>query len=169
VLVPHDDTALDIEVSARERERCGVEPEGVVVLGDHRDRVLAVDRVQIRPRRRPAVGPVGIAPAVAAKPRPMPPRAADAIERLGERPARVEPHLALCDRPRREVDVRVGEAGQHAPAAEVDDLRGGERSLVHADAARDPVSGDRERACLRKRRVERPDDAVLQDHRARAY
>jgi hypothetical protein len=62
------------------------------------------------------------------------------------------------------VDVGVVEAGQDAAAAEVDDVGRGERRLVDADAARDPVAGDRERAPCRQGRVHRPDDAVLENH-----
>ena len=57
--------------------------------------------------------------------------------------------------------------GQHDAPAEVDDVRRGERGLVDADAARDPLARDRERALRRDLRVERPDEAVLEDHRAR--
>ena len=35
------------------------------------------------------------------------------------------------------MDVRVGEGGEDAAAAEVDDVRARERGLVHADAAGD--------------------------------
>ena len=108
--------------------------------------------------------PVAAAPAVAAQPGAGRRRVADARERFVERRAAVELHLVLSDRPRREVDVRVGEARQHAPAAEVDRLRAGERRLVHADAAGDAVTGDRERARLGQRRVEGANDAVLEDH-----
>ena len=72
--------------------------------------------------------------------------------------------MALRERPRREVHVRVAEAGENAAAAEVDTVRAGKRSLVRADAARDPVAGDRERPRDRQSRVHRPDDAVLEDH-----
>ena len=63
--------------------------------------------------------------------------------------------------------MRVGEAGEDAAAAEIDDLRRCERGLVRADAAGDPVAGDRERPRDGQRRVERADDAVLEDHGAR--
>jgi len=43
------------------------------------------------------------------------------------------------------VDVRVGEAGHDAAAAEVDHLRRGERGLVRADAPCDALARDRER------------------------
>src|SRR5262249_55484444 len=74
------------------------------------------------------------------------------------------PPLPLRQRPRREVDVRVGEARDDAPSAEVDALGARERGLVRADATGDPVSGDRERARHRKRGIHRPHDAVLEDH-----
>ena len=72
--------------------------------------------------------------------------------------------LVLRERPGREVHVRVGEAGHDDAAAEVDDLRRGERRLVHADAARDALARDRERALRRHLRVERADEAVREDH-----
>ena len=60
--------------------------------------------------------------------------------------------------------VRVGEAGDHDPAAEVEHLRGGERRLVDADAARDLVARDRERALGRHLGIERADEAVRENH-----
>jgi hypothetical protein len=48
------------------------------------------------------------------------------------------------------VDVRVGEPRQHAASAEIDGLGARKRRLVDADAAGDPVAGDRERARLGK-------------------
>ena len=41
------------------------------------------------------------------------------------------------------MDVRVGERGEDAAAAEVDDLRARERGLVDADTAGDICTGDR--------------------------
>ena len=91
----------------------------------------------------------------------------DALERLLERRTAFEPHVVLRQRPGREVDVRVGEAGQHATAAEVDDVRARQGGLVGADASRDPIACDRERAYGRQRRVHRANDAVLEDHARR--
>jgi hypothetical protein len=62
------------------------------------------------------------------------------------------------------VHVRVVEPGEDDPAAEVDDLRRGERRLVHADPARDPLTRDRQGALCRHLRVERADETVLEDH-----
>ena len=90
--------------------------------------------------------------------------ASHALERLVQRADALEPHLALRERPGREVDVRVGEAGEDAPPAEVDDVGAGQRSLVRADAARDAVACDRQRALRRHARVHRANDAVLEDH-----
>src|SRR5438094_4425240 len=75
----------------------------------------------------------------------------------------------LGDRPRREMRVRVREPRKDAAPAEVDRLGACERGLVHADAAGDPLSGDRKGSSLGQRRVEGADDAVLEDHRRRAY
>ena len=60
--------------------------------------------------------------------------------------------------------MRVVQPRDDDAAAEVDDVRRGERRLVDADAARDPPAGDRERPLRRDLRVERPDQAVLEDH-----
>ena len=72
--------------------------------------------------------------------------------------------LVLRERPRREVDVRVGEAGDDDATAEVEDLGRRERRFVDADAACDAVACDRERALGRHLRVERADEAVFEDH-----
>ncbi len=65
------------------------------------------------------------------------------------------------------MDVRVGEAREDAASAEIDSLRARQSGLVRADPAGDPVAGDRERCRLGQGRVERADDAVVQDHEAR--
>jgi hypothetical protein len=89
---------------------------------------------------------------------------ANAVERFGERRRAVELHVALRERPGGEVHVRVGEAGEDAAAAQVDDLWARKRRLVGTDAARDPVARDREGSRERERRVHRAHDAVLEDH-----
>ena len=89
---------------------------------------------------------------------------ADSLERVCEAGRPFELHLALRERPGREVDVRVGEAGKDAAAAEIDDIRTGQRQLVRPDATRHVRAGDRERAGPRQRRIHRADDAVLEDH-----
>jgi hypothetical protein len=91
-LVANDDTAVDLEVAARERERRRVEPERVVVLRDQHRRAVAHDLVERLPRRR-TVGPVGIAPALPAHPAPRRRRGAYAVERLGDRRAAVQPDV----------------------------------------------------------------------------
>ena len=125
------------ELSQSEWESCASRAVGHV----------AGDRVERLPRRLLAVGPLALAPAAAAQPgagaRPRQ-GAAHAVERLLERLRSLEADLALRERPGRKVDVRVGEAGEDAPPAEVDDVRRGERSLVRADAAGDPIARDRE-------------------------
>ena len=130
------------------RERGGVEPERVVVLGEQGGGHVAGDRVERLLRRRR--GPVGVAPALCRA--ASGPRAARHARRAPARSAsssEAAPSSRTwrwAHRPAREVHVRVGEAGEHAAAAEVDDLGGRERGLVRADAAGDPVAGDRERA-----------------------
>jgi len=62
------------------------------------------------------------------------------------------------------VHVRVGEAGYDDAASEVEHLRGGERRLVHAHAAGDQPARDCECALRRDLGVERPDEAVLENH-----
>ena len=112
VLVALDDAAVHLEVAVRARECGRVQPERVVVLGDHRGRRVAGDRVEIVPCRLALRLPVAAPPAVAAQPAPggRARRRADAVERLVERRAAVELHLVLRERPGREVHVRVGES-----------------------------------------------------------
>ena len=166
VLVTLDDPARDVEVAACGRERGRVQPDRVVVLRDHDRRRLAGDRVERLLGRLGAGIPVAVAPAVAAQPAAGGDLGlADAGERLVERRAAVELHLALRERPGREVHVRVGESGQDAAAAEVDDVRARERRLVHAHAAGDVRAGDRQRPRSGERGIHRPDGAVLEDHR----
>ena len=64
------------------------------------------------------------------------------------------------------MDVRVGEAGQDAAPAEVDDLGRGEGRLVRPDPAGDPAARHGERPRDRQRGIERANDAVLEDHGA---
>ncbi len=166
-LVALDDAAVHVEVAAGGGERGRVEPGGVVVLRDQDRRRLAGDLVERLLRRLDSRLPVAVPPAVAAQPAPGRDLGlAHARERLVDRRAAVQLHLALRERPGREVDVRVGEGGEDAAAAEVDDVRAGERGLVDADAARDVRAGDRERPSGRQRRIERADDPVLENHGA---
>ena len=65
-----DDAALDVELAVCELERGRVEPDRVVVLGDHRGRHVRCDRVEILPRRLALRRPVAAAPPVAAQPAP---------------------------------------------------------------------------------------------------
>ena len=94
----------------------------MVVLRDHRGGRLAGDRVEVVAGRLALRLPVAAAPAVAAQPAVAggARRRPDPLERLGERGAAVELDLVLRERPRREMDVRVVEAGQDDAAAEVD-------------------------------------------------
>ena len=73
---------------------------------------------------------------------------------------------ALRERPGREVDVRVGEAGKHAAAAEVDDVRA--RQAPTRGCRRRPRSArrrSRARAVVGSDAIHRADDAVLEDQR----
>ncbi len=60
--------------------------------------------------------------------------------------------------------MRIREPREDAASAEVDAVRPRECVFVRSLAARDPVTGDRERARDGRRRFERPDDAVLENH-----
>jgi hypothetical protein len=147
-LVPLDDAARHLELAVREREGGRVEPERVVVLRHERGGDGTRDRVEVGLRRLHGRRPVAAPPAEAAQPAPLrclAHRGGNPGERLVERLGSFEPHLALRQRPRREVDVRVREARQDAAPAEVDALGARERRLVGADTARDPVAGDRQR------------------------
>ena len=147
---------------AGRRVRGRVEPERVRVLRPERGGRVAGRRVELRagvgsspPNRQPSPRIQPPAPGAGAR---------DERERLLDGRAALEPHLRLRERPGREVDVRVGEPGHDGAPAEVDRLGRGERRLVDADAAGDPPARDRERALRRQRRVERADEAVLEDH-----
>ena len=159
-LVTDDDAALDLEVAVRVRERRRVEPERVVVACHQRRRRFARHTVECLLRRLDRRRPVARAPAHAAQPTSglhLARRRCDTLQRLVQRRRSLQPHLALCERPGREVDVRVVEARQDAAAAQVDAVGARERRLVRPDAARDPVAGDRERADDGQRR--RPSSA----------
>ncbi len=148
-----------------EGERRRVEPERVVVLREERAGVSPVTASSAS-----FVGcscPVGGAPAVAADPaaagrgrgarRARAPRA--------ERVDALEPHLALRERPGREVDVRVGEAGKDAAAAEIDAHRGWQapsRACRRRPRRASPAIASAR--VVGKRRIHRADDAVLEDH-----
>ena len=103
-----------------------------------------------RGSRRPA----GLVP----PPRPPARRPPRAVRRV------LELDLVLGQRPEQEVDVRVRESGQDAAAAQIDAFRARQCGLVRADAAGDPLAGDRQGGCLRERRLHRADDPVLEDH-----
>ena len=126
------------------------------VAGDRVERLLRrLDRGDHSPLRQPrprSQRPAGLGD------RRGDPREASSSDR---RP--LESHLALGERPGREVDVRVGEPGKDAAAAEVDAL--GARSAVSwvptPPAIRSPAIAS---AARRQGGVEGPDDAVLEDH-----
>ena len=164
-----DHAALDVEVASRQRQRSRVEPDRVVVLGDHRRREVARELVELPAGRLAMRPPVAAPPPVAAQPAPaLGARCrAKALECLVERRAAVQLHLALCQGPGGEVDVGVREARHDDAAAQVDHLRGGECGLVDADAARDPFTCDRQRPLGRHLRVERADEGVLENHPGR--
>ena len=90
--------------------------------------------------------------------------ARDPRERLGEGRGSLQLDVAPGERPRREMDVRVSEAREDAPSAQVDHVRARQCDLVRSDAAGDVRSGDGQRSRRRERRVHRADDAVLEDH-----
>jgi hypothetical protein len=62
------------------------------------------------------------------------------------------------------MDVRVVESRDDDSAAEVDCLRRGEGRLVDADAARDPVARNRERALGCHLLIKRANEPVFEDH-----
>ena len=169
-LVALDDTARDLQLALHARERGRVEPERVVVLGHERHGHVARDCVERLLRRLGGRSPVAAPPAEPAQPasaRDVGDSACHARQRLVQRGRALEPHLALRERPGGEVDVRVREPREDAAAAEVDPVGARKRRLVGADSAGDPLPGDREGRRLRERRIERADDAVLEDHEAR--
>ena len=163
--VPLDDASLHLQVAVGERERGGIEPERVVVLRPEQRRSVSGRRVESLLRRLRV--PLGRSPARPADPAPVARMAPDALERLLEPRHALEPHVALRERPRRKVDVRVREPGHDTPPTEVDDVRCGEDGLVNPHAAGDPIPGDGERTRRGQRRIHGADDAVLQDHARR--
>ena len=147
VLVGLHDAARARQVAVGPRERRAEEPQRVVVARHQRDRHAPGRRASSSlPCRLDRRLPVVRAPAEAAQPAP-----GAAAARPRARRARAPPrstrvpsrrHLALRQRPGREVHVRVGEAREHAAPAEVDDLR----------RARAPSRGRRRRRrCARRR------------------
>ena len=112
-------STCEIAICACERGR--VEPDRVVVLRAEERRRVARDRVERRLRRLLCHSaerqPVSANPAALARMR------AHKLERLFEPGCTLEPHIALRERPGGEVDVRVGEPGEDAASAEVDDVR----------------------------------------------
>ncbi len=166
-LVDLHDAAFHAQVAVRVRKRRGVQPHRVTVARGESGRDVAGDRVEDLPRRLDRRRPVSAPPAASPQPASVWDRAdgpAHALDRLLQRPGSLEAHLVLGESPRDEVHVRVGEAGQHAAAAEIDGFRRRERGLVRADSAGDPVARDRECARGRQRVIERADDAVFEDH-----
>ena len=137
-LVALDDAARHLEVAPGPRERGAVQPEGVVVLRPERGGRVAGDLVECRRSR--VLRPERVPPPGAAQPLAVPRVRSDTGERLLERLDAVQLHVVAGERPGGEVDVRVGEGGQHAAAA-----RG----------RRAPGSAAPARGCRRRRRSAR--------------
>ena len=165
--VPLDHASVDLQIAVRAGERGGVEPGRVVVLREEERRGVTGDRIERGSRR--LLVPLRRSPAVAADPAAAPRMRANALERLGEARHTLQLHLPLRERPGREVDVRVGEPGEDAAPAEIDDLGAGKDGLVRADPSCDVRAGDRKRTRGRQGRIQRADDAVVQDHARRLY
>ena len=161
-LVALDDTSFHFELAAGQSERRGVEPERVVVVGEERRRYLARHGVERLLRR--FARPLGVAPAETADDVAHRAGAAHALERLLKRRRALETYLTQRERPGWKVHVRVGEAGQDAAAAEIDDVRARQRRLVGADPAGDGLARNGERALSRQAGVHCADGAVLEDH-----
>ena len=136
-----DDSAVHLvlaQVAARARDPGRVEPDRVEVLRDHRRRDVARDRVEHLLRRQR--GPVRLAEALRAEPvarRRVGNARRHTRRRVLRRGRVLEADQTARGRPGREVRVRIGDPRDHAPPAEVDDLRRGESGLVRADTARD--------------------------------
>ena len=166
-LVDLDDAAVGLQVTVRLRQSGRVEPQRVVVTGHERRRRVSrdgVERLASRlDRRRPVTAPPAPAPQPAAG-LDGPDRVAHSGHGFLEGRRAFEPHLTLSGRPRREMHVRVVEARHDTASAEVDALRAGQCRLVRADASRDAFARDRQGPRGRHGRVERVDDAVVQDH-----
>ena len=162
-----DDAARNLQVAGRAGERRRVAaPEPVPVRGEQGDRPEPTTSSSASGRldgRRPVRRSASHVLAAAAWGERH--ALAHARERLVQGKRVLEPDLVLGDGPGRKVHVRqVAEAGDDAAPAQVDSLRLRQRRLVRPDATGDQVAGDRERAHDRKGRLERADDAVLEDH-----
>ena len=157
-----DDSAFDLEISLRESERRRVQPQRVQVLRPERGR--RVTRELVQRLLRGLSFPLRRAPALAAYPATSRLVGTYPLERLGERADAVEPQVTPAERPGREVDVRVREAGDDAAAAEIDHLGRGKGLFVDTDPAGDSLPRDRKCTCNRKRCVHGADDPVIEDH-----
>ena len=162
-----DDAAVGLQVAVRLRQSGRVQPQRVVIPGHERRRRVSRDGVERFASRLHRWRPVTAPPA----PAPQPAAGLDGPDRVahpghgflqGRRA--FEPHFTLSGGPRREMHVRVVEARHDTTPAEVDPLRAGQCRLVRADASRDALARDRQRPRGRHGRVERVDDAVVQDH-----
>ena len=140
-LVALDDSAPLRRDPLCQSEGSRVQPEGMEILRPQCGRSGSRDLVQ-RLFRRLGL-PVRGAPALPADPAHAGGRTPYALQRVGTGDGPVEAEVALSERPRREVDVRVREPGDDAAAAEVDDVGRGGRSRA-CRPARDPVAGDGE-------------------------
>ena len=162
-----DDAALDLEVAARERERGGVEPERVVVLRDQRRGPVAGDRVEIVLRRsaarrssRASRQPWPRSHAPSRGPRRA--RRARAPRRATPQPSSrtsccATAHVGkwTCE------SVKPGRT-QRPPRSTVSGLASAVSCTPTPPAMRSPaIASARDD---RQRRIERADDAVLEDH-----
>ena len=85
-------------------------------------------------------------------------------DRRRDRVRRLELDVTPLERPRRKVDVRVGERGKHATPPEIDAIGRRQRPLVCSDAPGHERACDRQSAGRRQRAIERANDAVVEDH-----
>ncbi len=159
ILVALDDSAFGVEIPLCEGECRRVQPQRVQILRPERGRSVTCGLVE-RVLRRLSI-PFRRAPALPADPRASPLVSANPLECVRERPDAVEAQITLCERPGRKVDVRVVEARDDAPAADIDHLGGRQGRLVDTDSACDPLTRDRERASDGKRRIHCANDAVF--------
>jgi len=132
------------------------------------------DRVEVGGGGEVRLAPAAFVPAAADKPlagRSLRSRRGHARQHLGARGGIGDLHLAARQRPEREVDVRVAEAGQHQRARQVDDARrrpgprGDRRVAAHRG---DALAGDGNGGGCGLGRVQRDDLAVAQDQVRRA-
>ncbi len=141
----------------------------VQVAAPEHDRVVGRGRVEILAGEQPRLGPVGLVPALALDPLAGRSGLRAFVQGLlhgGQRSQSGQPQLTPAQRPALEMKMRVDQARQDAPAAEIDHpaARPGERQDVIVAADGQNAPGLHGQGCgVGKARVLGPEFAVEED------